>query len=149
MRSYNEVHACLCSNLTQFLSYGHRRFANPADLNGATGWLFLNDPGDVHWVCASNTRNYSRRYLPVCAYASLQMVQSFCSRVCMHMMFHLPLIKRGQGHSQSTSCLEARGACIANKNAQRKVGHNTSGLQYWLWSADGHSVPLHMNLRVV
>eukprot|EP00884_Botryococcus_braunii_P015417 jgi/Botrbrau1/2559/Bobra.0079s0045.1 len=40
------------------------RFANPADLNGASGWLFLNDPGDVQWVCATNTKNYSRRYLP-------------------------------------------------------------------------------------
>jgi hypothetical protein len=56
----------LVLRLEQFWGYGHRRFANPADLNGATGWLFLNDPGDVQWVCASNTRNYSRRYLPVC-----------------------------------------------------------------------------------
>ncbi|KXZ42915.1 hypothetical protein GPECTOR_111g248 [Gonium pectorale] len=40
------------------------RFANPASLNGATSWLFLNSPENVQHVCSSNVRNYGRRYLP-------------------------------------------------------------------------------------
>lgn len=40
------------------------RFANPASLNGATSWVFLNSPENVQHVCATNVRNYGRRYLP-------------------------------------------------------------------------------------
>ncbi|EFJ41317.1 cytochrome P450 [Volvox carteri f. nagariensis] len=40
------------------------RFANPASLNGATSWVFLNSPENIQHVCATNVRNYSRRYLP-------------------------------------------------------------------------------------
>jgi hypothetical protein len=42
-----------------------RRFANPASLNGATSWVFLNSPENVQHVCATNVKNYSQRYLPV------------------------------------------------------------------------------------
>lgn len=40
------------------------RFANPANLNGASGWLFVNDLDDIAYVCTKNTRNYLMRYLP-------------------------------------------------------------------------------------
>ncbi|KAG2490073.1 hypothetical protein HYH03_011538 [Edaphochlamys debaryana] len=40
------------------------RFANPASLNGATSWVFLNSPDNIRHVCAANVRNYQRRYLP-------------------------------------------------------------------------------------
>jgi len=40
------------------------RFTNPVNLNGAAGWTFVNDPRDVEHVCATNTKNYSDRYLP-------------------------------------------------------------------------------------
>eukprot|EP00887_Chlorella_sp_A99_P004562 scaffold84.g4562.t1 len=40
------------------------RFANPAALNAAAGWLFVNSPDDVQHICATNTRNYAERYLP-------------------------------------------------------------------------------------
>ncbi|GFR44798.1 hypothetical protein Agub_g6133, partial [Astrephomene gubernaculifera] len=40
------------------------RFANPASLNGATSWVFLNSPDAIQHVAASNVRNYGRRYLP-------------------------------------------------------------------------------------
>ncbi len=40
------------------------RFANPASLNGATSWVFLNSPDNIQHVCATNVRNYGRRYLP-------------------------------------------------------------------------------------
>ncbi|GLI63266.1 hypothetical protein VaNZ11_006170 [Volvox africanus] len=40
------------------------RFANPASLNGATSWVFLNSPANIQHVCATNGRNYGRRYLP-------------------------------------------------------------------------------------
>ncbi|GLC47259.1 hypothetical protein PLESTB_001835900 [Pleodorina starrii] len=40
------------------------RFANPASLNGATSWVFLNSPEAVQHVCATAVRNYGRRYLP-------------------------------------------------------------------------------------
>eukprot|EP00198_Chlamydomonas_reinhardtii_P014407 XP_001703744.1 cytochrome P450 [Chlamydomonas reinhardtii] len=40
------------------------RFANPASLNGATSWVFINSPENIQHVCATNVRNYSRRYLP-------------------------------------------------------------------------------------
>ncbi|PRW33565.1 cytochrome P450 [Chlorella sorokiniana] len=36
----------------------------PLQLNGASGWLFVNHPDDIAHVCAANTRNYSERYLP-------------------------------------------------------------------------------------
>jgi hypothetical protein len=42
-----------------------KRFANPASLNGATSWLFLNSPDNVQHVCATNVKNYNMRYLPV------------------------------------------------------------------------------------
>jgi hypothetical protein len=42
-----------------------RRFANPASLNGATSWVFLNSPDNVQHVCATNVKNYTMRYLPV------------------------------------------------------------------------------------
>lgn len=41
------------------------RFANPASLNGATSWVFLNSPENVQHVCATNVKNYNMRYLPV------------------------------------------------------------------------------------
>lgn len=41
------------------------RFANPASLNGATSWVFLNSPENIQHVCANNVKNYTRRYLPV------------------------------------------------------------------------------------
>lgn len=41
------------------------RFANPASLNGATSWVFLNSPDNIQHVCANNVKNYNRRYLPV------------------------------------------------------------------------------------
>ena len=41
-----------------------RRFANPTALNAASGWLFVNDPENVQYLCATNVRNYGRRYLP-------------------------------------------------------------------------------------
>ncbi len=41
-----------------------RRFANPAALNGAAGWVFVNGPDDVQYICATHTRNYAERYLP-------------------------------------------------------------------------------------
>lgn len=37
------------------------RFANPAALSGASGWLFLNSPGDIEHVCGTNAKNYSER----------------------------------------------------------------------------------------
>ncbi|GIL78304.1 hypothetical protein Vretifemale_7752 [Volvox reticuliferus] len=40
------------------------RFSNPASLNGATSWVFLNSPASIQHVCATNVRNYGRRYLP-------------------------------------------------------------------------------------
>eukprot|EP00878_Enallax_costatus_P019160 GHUV01020204.1.p1 GENE.GHUV01020204.1~~GHUV01020204.1.p1 ORF type:complete len:498 (+),score=145.15 GHUV01020204.1:378-1871(+) len=40
------------------------RFANPASLNGATSWVFLNSPENIQHVCANNVKNYNRRYLP-------------------------------------------------------------------------------------
>ncbi|KAG2435417.1 hypothetical protein HYH02_011918 [Chlamydomonas schloesseri] len=40
------------------------RFANPASLNGATSWVFINSPENIQHVCATNVRNYNRRYLP-------------------------------------------------------------------------------------
>jgi len=40
------------------------RFANPANLNGASGWLFVNVLDDIAHVCSKNTRNYLMRYLP-------------------------------------------------------------------------------------
>jgi hypothetical protein len=41
------------------------RFANPASLNGATSWVFLNSPENIQHVCATNVKNYNMRYLPV------------------------------------------------------------------------------------
>jgi hypothetical protein len=41
------------------------RFANPASLNGATSWVFLNSPENIQHVCATNVKNYTMRYLPV------------------------------------------------------------------------------------
>jgi hypothetical protein len=41
------------------------RFANPASLNGATSWVFINSPDNVQHVCAANVKNYNMRYLPV------------------------------------------------------------------------------------
>lgn len=40
------------------------RFANPTALNAAAGWLFVNSPDDVQYMCSTNVRNYQRRYLP-------------------------------------------------------------------------------------
>ena len=40
------------------------RFANPTALNAASGWLFVNNPENVQYLCATNVRNYGRRYLP-------------------------------------------------------------------------------------
>jgi len=40
------------------------RFSNPASLNNATSWLFLNSPENIQHVCATNVKNYNRRYLP-------------------------------------------------------------------------------------
>ncbi|WIA42697.1 hypothetical protein OEZ86_008649 [Tetradesmus obliquus] len=40
------------------------RFANPASLNGATSWVFLNSPQNIQHVCAANVKNYTMRYLP-------------------------------------------------------------------------------------
>eukprot|EP00951_Prasinocladus_malaysianus_P025755 scaffold226688_cov44-Prasinocladus_malaysianus.AAC.3 len=40
------------------------RFANPVDLNGAAGWLMVNNPVDIEHVCSANVRNYTDRYLP-------------------------------------------------------------------------------------
>lgn len=48
-----------------FLYCHMRRFANPANLNGASGWLFVNDPDDIEYVCTANVKNYTLRYLPV------------------------------------------------------------------------------------
>eukprot|EP00803_Ostreobium_quekettii_P009904 evm.model.scf_51.15 EVM.evm.TU.scf_51.15 scf_51:142967-148763(-) len=48
-----------------FEKYGPAcRFANPTDLNGASGWLFINILDDIQYVCTKNTKNYSMRYLP-------------------------------------------------------------------------------------
>lgn len=47
------------------LLYAVFRFANPASLNGATSWVFLNSPDNIQHVCANNVKNYNRRYLPV------------------------------------------------------------------------------------
>ncbi|GMH33024.1 hypothetical protein BSKO_00858 [Bryopsis sp. KO-2023] len=48
-----------------FATYGPVvRFANPAKLNGAAGWLFVNDPDDIQYVCTANVKNYTMRYLP-------------------------------------------------------------------------------------
>lgn len=41
------------------------RFANPASLNAATSWVFLNSPENIQHVCATNVKNYNMRYLPV------------------------------------------------------------------------------------
>lgn len=32
--------------------------------NGANRWVFLHSPGDLEHICATNTRNYTARYLP-------------------------------------------------------------------------------------
>lgn len=40
------------------------RFANPSALNAAAGWLFVNSPDNVQYLCSTNVRNYGRRYLP-------------------------------------------------------------------------------------
>ncbi|KAL4419812.1 hypothetical protein ABPG75_006910 [Micractinium tetrahymenae] len=40
------------------------RYANPAALGGAAGWVFLNSPEDIQYVNATNTRNFSERFLP-------------------------------------------------------------------------------------
>ncbi|KAF6262648.1 cytochrome P450 [Scenedesmus sp. NREL 46B-D3] len=40
------------------------RFANPASLNAATSWVFLNSPENIQHVCATNVKNYNMRYLP-------------------------------------------------------------------------------------
>lgn len=37
------------------------RFANPAALNGAAGWVFVNSPDDIAHVCAANSKNYAER----------------------------------------------------------------------------------------
>jgi len=51
--------------LTFSIKYGPVcRFANPANLNAAAGWLFVNGPEDVQYLCSTNVRNYQRRYLP-------------------------------------------------------------------------------------
>lgn len=48
-----------------FATYGPIcRFANPANLNGASGWLFVNNPDDIQYISTSNVRNYMMRYLP-------------------------------------------------------------------------------------
>lgn len=41
------------------------RFANPASLNGATSWVFINSPENVQHVCTTNVKNFTMRYLPV------------------------------------------------------------------------------------
>ena len=48
------------------------RFANPASLNGATSWVFLNSPENIQHVCANNVKNYNRRYLPVRYWSSIR-----------------------------------------------------------------------------
>lgn len=40
------------------------RFANPTNLNGKSGWLFINIPDDIQYICSVNNRNYTARYLP-------------------------------------------------------------------------------------
>lgn len=40
---------------------GVSRFANPAALGGAAGWVFLNSPDDIQHVCSANTKNYTER----------------------------------------------------------------------------------------
>jgi hypothetical protein len=51
--------------LQYFNKYGPVcRFANPVDLNGAAGWLMVNDPDDIEHICAINVKNYTNRYLP-------------------------------------------------------------------------------------
>lgn len=47
------------------LRYGPvSRYANPAALGGAAGWVFLNSPTDIQYVNATNTRNFAERFLP-------------------------------------------------------------------------------------
>lgn len=47
------------------LRYGPvSRYANPAALGGAAGWLFLNSPQDIQYVNATNTRNFAERCEP-------------------------------------------------------------------------------------
>lgn len=59
------------------------RFANPAKLNAAAGWLFVNGPEDVQYLCSTNVRNYQRRYLPgVIALAQDHPASMHCS--CQH-----------------------------------------------------------------
>jgi len=54
----------LTSSCRHLLCLTHR-FANPASLNDATSWVFLNSPENVQHVCAANVKNYNMRYLPV------------------------------------------------------------------------------------
>lgn len=54
----------LTSSCCHLLCLTHR-FANPASLNDATSWVFLNSPDNVQHVCATNVKNYNMRYLPV------------------------------------------------------------------------------------
>ena len=42
-----------------------RRFANPTNLNGKSGWIFVNDPDNVQYISVANAKNYTTRYLPV------------------------------------------------------------------------------------
>jgi len=53
-----------CAAWTRCRSSLPRRFANPTALNAAAGWLFVNDPENVQYLCSTNVRNYQRRYLP-------------------------------------------------------------------------------------
>ena len=41
------------------------RFANPTNLNGKSGWIFVNDPDNVQYISVANAKNYTTRYLPV------------------------------------------------------------------------------------
>ena len=37
------------------------RFANPAALGGAAGWVFVTSPDDIEHVCGAAARNYQER----------------------------------------------------------------------------------------
>ncbi|KAK3267371.1 hypothetical protein CYMTET_24065 [Cymbomonas tetramitiformis] len=54
-----------CATLHFADTYGAvARFPNPSGINGAAGWLFLNHPDLIQYVCMEKVPNYTERYLP-------------------------------------------------------------------------------------